>query len=392
MYPRLSDMINDLFGTSINLPIQSYGFFLAMAFLTSALILRSEFNRKEKLGLVKPTRKKIVIGKPASMVELILTFIISLFVGYKIIGIFVFYDQVIQDPQEFVFSQSGSWLGGVFFAIVITFLQYYSKNKKKLAVPEVKEVIVPAKDQMWSVLFIAVIFGIIGAKIFHQLENWDDFTADPIGSMLSFSGLTFYGGLIVAAFAVALYGEKHNIPWRHMADSVAPPLIIAYGIGRIGCQIAGDGDWGIVNTMVQPEWLSFLPEWTWSYTYPHNILNQGVLIPGCQGVHCHELAAPVWPTPIYETSLSFIIFGILWLLRKRFTIPGVIFAIYLMFNGTERFIIEKIRVNNVFDFMGMQVTQAEIISSLLFLTGLTMLIVFISQNKKQSKTISQSNN
>jgi len=392
MYPRLSDMINDLFGTSINLPIQSYGFFLAMAFLTSALILRSEFNRKEKLGLVAPTRKKTVIGKPASMVELILTFIISLFIGYKIIGIVIFFLSILLDPQEFVFSQSGSWIGGVIFAIVITFLQYYTKNKKKLAVPEVKEVIIPAKDQMWSVLFIAVIFGIIGAKIFHQLENWDDFIADPIGSMLSFSGLTFYGGLIIAAFAVAFYGEKHNIPWRHMADSVAPPLIIAYGIGRIGCQIAGDGDWGIVNTLAQPEWLSLLPEWTWSYTYPHNILNQGVLIPGCEGSHCHELAVPVWPTPIYETTLSFIIFGILWILRKKITIPGVIFAIYLMFNGTERFFIEKIRVNNVFDFLGMQVTQAEIISTLIFLTGLIMLIVFISQNKKQQKPNSQSSN
>ncbi len=382
MYPRLSDLINDLFGTSINLPIQSYGFFLAMAFLISALILRGEFARKEKMGVIKSTTKKTTIGEPASLMELLVTFVLSLLVGFKLIGIIVFYDKVIINPQEFVFSSDGSWIGGIILAIAVTFYQYYSKNKQKLSKPEIRMVEVPAKDQMWSVLFIAVVFGIVGAKIFHQLENLDEFLRDPVGSLLSFSGLTFYGGFIVAAFAVVIYGEKQNIPWRHMADSVAPPLIIAYGIGRIGCQIAGDGDWGIVNTMPQPEWLSFLPEWTWSYTYPNNILNQGIPIEGCVGAHCNELAQPVWPTPIYETSMATIIFGILMGLRKYINIPGVIFAIYLMFNGLERFLIEKIRVNNVFDFLGMNVTQAEVISTILFLIGVILLVVFILQNKK----------
>lgn len=382
MYPRLSDFFNDVFGTNIILPIQSYGFFLALSFLVAALILRSEFARKEKLGLIKSTTKKIILGKPASLTELAITFLISVFVGYKIIGIFVFYDLVTKNPQDFVFSTNGSWIGGIIFAVVITALQYYLKNKNKLSVPETKVITIPAKEQMWSVLFIAVIFGIIGAKVFHQLENLDDFFADPIGSLLSFSGLTFYGGLIVAAFAVAYYGEKHNIPWRHMADSVAPPLIIAYGIGRIGCQIAGDGDWGIVNSLPQPEWLSFFPDWTWSYTYPHNIINQGVLIPDCTGAHCYELPVPVWPTPIYETAMTLVIFGILWFIRKRITIPGVIFSIYLIFNGVERFLIEKIRVNNVFDFIGLKVTQAEIISTCLIILGILFLTIFVLQNKK----------
>ncbi len=382
MYPRLSDLINDLFGTNITLPIQSYGFFLAMAFLTAALILRNELDRKEKLGVIKSTIRKTTVGKPASIIELLMTFVISLLVGFKLIGIIVFYDQVIINPQEFVFSSDGSWIGGIILACVITYLQYYLKNKQKLAVPEIRMEEVPAKDQMWAILFIAVVFGIVGAKIFHQLENMDEFLRDPIGSLLSFSGLTFYGGLIVAAFAVGIYGEKQNIPWRHIADSVAPPLIIGYGIGRIGCQIAGDGDWGIVNTMLQPEWLSFLPEWTWSYTYPHNILNQGIPIEGCVGAHCNELAQPVWPTPIYETTMAFIIFGILMVIRKHINIPGAIFAIYLMFNGLERFLIEKIRVNNLFDFLGMKVTQAEVISTSLFLIGIIFLVVFVIQDKK----------
>lgn len=383
MYPRISDFINDIFGTDINLPIQSYGFFLALAFLVAALLLRHELARKEKSGLIKSTMKKTLIGKPASVTELIITFFISLFAGYKISGIVVFYDSMVADPQGFIFSSEGSFAGGFLIAVGITFYQYYFKNKQKLPVPEWKEVEVPAKDQVWPIVFIAMIFGIIGAKIFHQLENLDEFMRDPVGSLLSFSGLTFYGGLIVAAFAVAIYAEKHNIPWQRIADSVAPSLIIAYGIGRIGCQVAGDGDWGIVNNMPQPGWLSFLPEWVWAYNYPHNILNQGIPIEGCAGPHCFVLAQPVFPTPIYETTMSLILFTILWSVRKKLKVPGALFAIYLMFNGAERFLIEKIRVNNVFDFLGMKVTQAEIISTLLFITGLIMLIILNVYHRKK---------
>ena len=382
MYPRLSDLINDLFGTDINLPIQSYGFFLAMAFFVAGIFLRSELTRKEKLGEIQPTKKKVKIGEPPSFVEMLVTFLTSFILGFKIIGLLTFYDQVIANPQAFVFSLEGSWLGGITIAMLATSYQYYIQNKNKLKVPKIEEIIVPAKDQMWPVIFIAVIFGIIGAKIFHQLENMGDFLADPIGSLFSFSGLTFYGGLIVATGAVGYYGEKNGIKWEHMADAVAPSLIIAYGIGRIGCQIAGDGDWGIVNLIPQPEWLSFLPEWTWSYDYPHNIINEGVLMPDCSGSHCYRLAQPVYPTPIYETTLSILIFIALWSIRKKITIPGSLFAAYLMLNGLERFFIEKIRVNNIFDMMGMRVTQAEIISTSLFFLGLVFMIFLIVQNNK----------
>ena len=383
MYPRISDFFNDVFGTDINLPIQSYGFFLAMAFLVGALILRHELARKEKEGVIKSTIKKTLIGKPPSVVELILTFFISTLVGYKIIGIVVYYDLMVADPQGFMFSSQGSFIGGLLIASGITYYQYYIKNKQKLQKPEWKEIETPAKDQVWTIVFIAVIFGIIGAKIFHQLENLDEFVRDPVGSFFNFSGLTFYGGLITAAIAIVLYAEKHNIPWQQIADSIAPPLILAYGIGRIGCQVSGDGDWGIVNNIPQPEWLSFLPEWVWAYTYPHNILNQGIPIEGCAGPHCFELANPVYPTPIYETTLSLLIFTVLWSIRKKLRVPGTLFAIYLMFNGAERFFIEKIRVNNVFDFLGMRVTQAEIISTILFIIGLILLIILNVKYKKK---------
>jgi len=382
MYPRVTDFINDIFGTHFNLPIQSYGFFLAMAFLAGAYFLNRELKRQQQLGHVATTKRTITIGKPASITELVLIFVIAFIVGFKIFGIIFNYTLFQKDPQEFMFSGHGNLWAGILLAGVFTITQYLLKKKKALNPPIAKEVTVSAGDQTWAIVFIAVIFGIIGAKIFHQLENWGDFMKDPIGSLMSFSGLTFYGGLIVAAFAVAIYGEKNGIPWKRMADSIAPSLILAYGIGRIGCQVAGDGDWGIVNTAPMPEWLAFLPDWLWSYTYPHNIINSGIRIEDCVGPHCFELAQGVFPTPIYETTMSLIIFGILWFLRKRLSIPGMLFSIYLMFNGLERFLIEKIRVNNLFDFMGMKVTQAEVISTIIFLLGLGFFTYLMINQKK----------
>ena len=376
MYPKLSDLINDLFGTDINLPIQSYGFFLALAFLTGAFILYKELERKEKEGILECETKTIIKGKLPTVSETILNFVIGLLIGWKMIGLFWNYSAFADDPQEYLFSGEGSWIGGIIFGAAYAGYFYYSKNKNKLVPPIEEKVVVHPKEHAWPILFIAVIGGIVGAKVFHWFENWDEFINDPIGALISFSGLTFYGGLIVAFTAATYYGYKHKIGVKQLLDAAAPGLIIAYGIGRIGCQVAGDGDWGIVNTHVKPGWLSFLPDWMWAYTYPHNIMNDGVLIPGCSGPHCYELAEAVFPTPFYETMMTILIFSILWFLRKKIKIPGELFAIYLMFNGLERFLIEKIRINNVFDLLGMRVTQAEIISTIIFLSGLGLMIYF----------------
>lgn len=386
MYPRISDFINDIFGTNINLPIQSYGFFLAMAFIVGAYFLNQELRRQEKEGNVMPTKRKIVVGQPAGFIELIIIFIISLGVGFKLSGLIFNYHDFVTNPQAFIFSSSGSWIGGGLFAILLTSGQFFIKKQKVLKVPQVEEVEVHANEQTWAIVFIAVLFGIIGAKIFHQLENWNDFVADPLGSLFSFSGLTFYGGLILATFGVGFFGEKHGIPWKRMADSIAPSLILAYGIGRIGCQVAGDGDWGIVNLAPLPQWLSFLPDWTWSYNYPHNILNEGIRIEGCSGAHCYQLSQPVFPTPLYETTMSVLIFLFLWSIRKRFKTAGIIFAIYLMFNGAERFLIEQIRVNNILDFGGIKATQAEVIATFIFTLGAGFLVYLLSQKKHTNES------
>ena len=384
MYPKLSDLINDWFGTDITLPIQSYGFFLALAFIAAGWTLYKELERKEKEGLLKATTNKVQKGKPASMSELVTTFLITLFVFFKLAGIVTDYSLFANDPQDFIFSGDGNWLIGFVSAIVITAWTYYDRKKKEIKPPVWEEVVVHPKDLLWQIVFIAVIFGIIGAKIFDQLENFDDFLKDPIGTTFSFSGLTFYGGLIVAAIALILFGKRNGIPWRVLGDLVAPGLILAYGIGRIGCQVAGDGDWGIVNHLAKPHWLAFLPDWAWAYDYPHNIINHGVRIPGCTGPHCFHLPEAVFPTPIYETTMAIIIFAILWSLRKQIKVPGMLFAIYLMFNGLERFLIELIRVNNVYHIGGIEMTQAEIISPILFVSGLLLILYFRKEQKKKA--------
>ena len=92
-----------------------------------------------------------------------------------------------------------------------------------------------------------------------------------------------------------------------------------------------------------------------------------------------ELAVPVYPTPLYEVAMSFAIFGLLWAVRKRIKIPGVLFSLYLMFNGLERFLIEQIRVNPPYKFLGIEATQAELIAFSLFMGGIISIFVFKSR-------------
>jgi prolipoprotein diacylglyceryltransferase len=107
----------------------------------------------------------------------------------------------------------------------------------------------------------------------------------------------------------------------------------------------------------------------------------GVLIQGCEGKYCYELPNPVFPTPIYETLAALLLFGILWSIRKKIKTPGLLFSIYLIFNGMERFFIEKIRVNTVYHIGSFEITQAEIISTVLFLVGSFGVIYFSLKNK-----------
>src|SRR5690606_26828557 len=121
---------------------------------------------------------------------------------------------------------------------------------------------------------------------------------------------------------------------------------------------------------------SFLPTWTVAYGYPHNVNEQGFKMADCTGEHCNALPVPAFPTPCCGIITCLVLFLVLMALRKKITIPGQIFSVYLVLNGLERFFIEKIRVNTKYDFFGFHPTQAEIISTLLIIAGVALFFWF----------------
>lgn len=382
MYPNISYLLNDLFGINIPLPIQTFGFFVAIAFLLSSWTLSLELKRKEKEGLIKPTKRKKIIGKKVSAQELIVQGIVGFLVGYKLLYAGLNYSDFVNNPQGMILSTEGHFLGGLLGAFINAYMKYREVKKEELDTPKTITETVHPFQLVGNITMIAAVSGIIGAKLFHNLENIDEFLADPIGQLLSFSGLTFYGGLICGAVAVIYYAKKYGIHYKIISDAAAPGLMLAYGIGRMGCHFSGDGDWGINNLAPKPEWMSFLPDWTWAYTYPNNVINAGVPIEGCIGNYCNELMYPVYPTPLYEIVIALGLFAFLWSIRKRISVPGVLFGIYMIVNGLERFFIEKIRINTNYIIFGKEITQAEIISFALIITGLIIVFRLLKGQRK----------
>ena len=377
MYPTLTDFFKDVFGINIPLPIQTYGFFVALGFLAGIFLIAVELKRKEKLTNYLPFTKKILIGEPAKVSAIILSAVGGFIIGFKLLEAVLHYTDFVSNPQIFILSMRGSILGGFIGAALSGYFTWQEKNKQKLDKPKWIDQTTYPHELAGNILIVAAIFGLLGAKIFHNLENLDDFMDDPIGSLFSFSGLTFLGGLIVGTFAVLYYAKKNNIQSLFLLDAAAPALPIGYGVGRLGCQVSGDGCWGIPNLNPKPDWMSFLPDWMWSYDYPHNVINAGgKMVENCTSSHCHVLDVPVFPTPFYETTIMLIVFFVLWGLRKRIQIPGVLFMIFLTFAGIERLLIEQIRVNNEYNVLGFGITQAEIISSILIILGVSGIVLF----------------
>ncbi|WP_082191625.1 prolipoprotein diacylglyceryl transferase [Cellvibrio sp. pealriver] len=275
-YPYLSDLINDIFGTNIHLPIAMFGAFVALAIATAAWIGKKEVIRFEQCGLL-PTHIKY-------------------------------------------------------------------RNKETATHELVSDLAV-----------ICAIFGIIGARLFHLLEYPREFIQNPAAMIFSRDGFSIYGGLIVGAIAGAIFLKKRAVAITPMLDALAPSMILGYGIGRLGCQISGDGDWGTAaNMALKPEWL---PNWFWAQTYENNVAGIAIPAPG------------VYPTPLYEALAAFFIFAILWRIRKHHHQTGFLFSVYLLLSGFERLLIEKIRINSEYHLWGMSFTQAEFISTALIIAG-----------------------
>ena len=382
MYPGLSDLLNDFFGThfSVSFP-PMFGTMVALSFLLGAWIMKLELQRKESLGMVKSFTRKTMVGEPASPAELIWNGLFGFFLGFKLVYIFLNSDAFFADPPGTILSAKGNMFAGLLIAALFIFIKYREKRKSKLEKSKLVEEIVHPHQAVPEITMAAALGGLLGAKIFHIFEYWGDFMADPIGMFFSGSGLTMYGGLIVGAITTIWYARTLGISPLNMCDTAAPALMLGYGTGRIGCQLSGDGDWGIVNTLAKPDWMSFLPDWVWKYNYPHNVIGEGVPIPGCEGKYCYQLAEAVFPTPLYESVACILLFFVLWSVRKRTMIPGMIFFLYLILNGIERFLVESIRVNSKYQVGDFTFTQAQLISTLLFLTGVIG-VIYLGKRKK----------
>lgn len=232
---------------------------------------------------------------------------------------------------------------------------------------------------MGTIATIAIVAGIVGAKLFFILENLDLLARDPVGTIFATGGLTFYGGFLLAAASIVWFLHRYDLSARTFADAIAPGLMLAYGIGRIGCYLAGDGDWGVCSNLAnKPDWL---PAWLWSENFEGNILGQ----PATALENCPPSATGVYPTMLYEFAASVAIFGALWALRKHPYKSGWLFSLYLVLSGAWRFVIEKIRVNPSYDLLGLTVTQAEVIAVLLMLLGAMGLYVFWQRRDREAE-------
>jgi phosphatidylglycerol:prolipoprotein diacylglycerol transferase len=193
-------------------------------------------------------------------------------------------------------------------------------------------------DWAYEMAFVALLGGLIGSRLDFLFENWSDVKDDLLGNLFSGSGLVWYGGATGGAIAVLIWAHYRGILGLALLDLAAVPLALGYAIGRVGCQLSGDGDYG-------KAW-----DGPWAMAYPDGTV---------------ATDTPVHPTPIYETLTMGLVAIVLWRLRDRFR-PGVLFAGYLVAAGIERFLVEFLRRN---DDVALGLTQAQLLSTGMVLVG-----------------------
>jgi len=383
MYPNLSYILHAIFGTEPDNAlsiIQTFGLFLALSFLVGAYFLRKELKRKADEGLFKPTLVDPSAKSDFKWFDIITNGLILGIIATKFAHIALNYNTFSKDPSGFLLTMEGPWFIMILVMALFTYLKYKAWQKEPIQEVEGKKVAIYPHDRVGDITIIAAFSGVLGSKLFSIFEDLSGFFDDPIGSFFSGSGLNIYGGLIMGFLAVYYYIRKYEINPLHVMDAIAPPLIMSYAVGRMGCQLSGDGDWGIVNNNPVPGWWVLPNNW-WASRYPHNVIDEGIKIADCGWKHCIQLAEAVYPTPVYEIIFALIIFLILWVLRKRIAAPGVLFFIYMVLNGIERFGIEKIRVNDKYAFMGLNLSQASYIAILYMLIGSFCIYYFTKRHQ-----------
>ncbi len=407
MYPDLSYFFNDLLGTDVDnwtSIFKTFGFMLVLALIACGILLKYELKQKEKQGLILPQTITIFNTEKLSYQDIILNSLFALFLAAKLPLLLMNFDDFKGDPASYVFSGAGLWWLGILIAI-LTAGYHIWKNKNADPNPKKTQILQYPSSKTNDIIIIAGLSGVLGSKLFSITEDLSGFIKDPLGSLFSGSGLNIYGGLILAFVAVYWYVKKIGIKPIYMMDIAGMGILLGYAVGRIGCQLSGDGDWGIEAASI-PQWW-FLPDWLWSYHYPNNVNNEGVLLAKCDptlyqnafvsglsqeasclkscGIrYCHELKPGVYPTPVYETIFGLLAFAVLFFNKRRFKIPGTIFFTYMILNGAERFFIEKIRVNEKYQLFGLNWSQAQYISILFIVAGLAGIYIMYKNSLKNN--------
>ena len=199
-------------------------------------------------------------------------------------------------------------------------------------------------DWAYEMIFAGLAGGLVGARVYYLAQNWSDVHNDLVGNLFSGSGLVWYGGAIGGAIAVCAWAWWRDFLSLTLLDVAAVPLALGYAIGRIGCQLSGDGDYGKASDL------------PWAMAYPDGT------VPTNQEVH---------PSPVYETLAMGLVAWLLWNLRDRFR-AGVLFAFYLVLSGLERFLVEFVRRNE--DVL-LGLTQPQLLSLLMIAGGGIWLLV-----------------
>ncbi|HSK28374.1 MAG TPA: prolipoprotein diacylglyceryl transferase [Candidatus Limnocylindria bacterium] len=213
-----------------------------------------------------------------------------------------------------------------------------------------------------TMVFAAAIGGLVGARLLFIVGDWENFLRAPMSYILTGAGFTWYGGFFGGAAAASWVVKKNKISWPVGADMAAPALALAYGVGRIGCHVAGDGDWGRVTDV------------PWGVAYTNAIVgwadpNTGIPYPAGVVVH---------PTPIYEFLQGVAVFGVLWSLRKKDYAPGTIAWLYLILSGLMRFTVEFWRINTAVVY---NLSEAQLFSVLLMVLGLALLLLWPARQR-----------
>jgi phosphatidylglycerol---prolipoprotein diacylglyceryl transferase len=198
-------------------------------------------------------------------------------------------------------------------------------------------------DWAYEIIFAGLIGGVVGSRLDYLVQNWDQVSDDLLGNVFSGAGLVWFGGLVGGAIGVLLWARWRGWLGLSLLDACAAPLAAGYAFGRIGCQLSGDGDYGVE---------SGLP---WAMAYPDGTE------PTTEEVH---------PTPVYETLAMGLVALVLWRLRDRFA-PGVLFALYLVLSGVERLLVEVVRRN---DSVVAGLTLAQLVSLAMIAAGAAFLL------------------